>query len=451
MKASSAPLKNKKSPNLALNGEVLSLIQLNAHCVAAGLFVKEQVKALKKARAGKDAAAEAACVDALVRHPTALFNSAVKINERLKPHRKVSLVECLSLAEAVDFSKPLPEAVPVRPYPKKSGGYRMIHDHGHMHRMAQHAINRVLGEYLKPRPFQFTNKGTQAAIHFARLLIGKGHTYLARLDIKDFYPNFSADALIKGLLLPKDVAEHAVIGRYMKVCLGTDQKTSGSPHGLHSSPYSSLAQTLLPLARQGIPIGSATSSVVSMLAISRLEWSSIQDVQIINFADDFFVLAKTLAKLEEGTVALIEAVANLPDGQFTLQLKEKGHVSSMIGFLGHKFYVKDGTLKVAPSDANLEKMHQELCELELKLQPYFSKPWKKDQAKVLALAATYYAKVQGYKAAFSACTELETRWLVAMFYGLDDALQSLGITAHDAEAAVKPWMTSKINTYAFND
>jgi len=357
------------------------------------------------------------------------------------------MAACLAKVETLDFTQPLPEAVPVRPHPKKSGGHRMIHDHGPMHRTAQDAINRVLGEYLKPRWFQFTRKGAHAAIHHARSLIAAGFVHLARLDIKDFYANFSADALIEGLPLPKDVAAHAVIGRHMKVCIDEGSKTRAQLNG----QYASLAQSLLPLARQGIPTGSSTSTIVSMMAISRLAWSPIEDVAIINYADDFLVLATDHARLVDGVGALIASVAKLPGGHFTLLPKEQGPAAKGLRFLGHRFYVKDDMLRVAPSDASLEKMHADLNRIELQLQPLLSKPWKKDQAQALRLAATYYARVQGYRAAFSACAELDTRWLAGMFYGLDDTLKSLGINPDQAKAAVEPWMAGKAYPYMFKD
>lgn len=419
----------------------------DAELLAAIQFTKQQVTALRLAMAQKDAAAEAALVDALLRHPKPLFVSAVRANARLKPHRRLSISGCLAMAETLDFTQPLPEAVPVRPHPKKSGGHRMIHDHGLMHRTAQDAINRVLGEYLKPRSFQFTRKGAHAAIHHARALIAAGYVHLARLDIKDFYANFSADALIEGLPLPKDVAAHAVIGRHMKVCIDKGSKTRGHLSG----HYASLAQSLLPLARQGIPTGSSTSTIVSMMAISHLAWSPIEGVAIINYADDFLVLAMDQARLVDGVKALIASVAKLPDGHFTLLLKEQGAVAKGLRFLGHRFYIKDDMLRVAPSDASLEKMHADLNQIELQLQPHLAKPWKKDHVQALRHAATYYARVQGYRAAFSACTELDTRWLAGMFYGLDDTLKSLGISPDQAKAAVEPWMTGKTYPYMFKD
>jgi hypothetical protein len=421
--------------------------KFNLMQIAANQFTTQQVNALRQALAQKDAEAEAFYVDTLLRQPQPLFLSALSANTRMKPDQKLSHAECLALAEALDFSQPFSEPVPVRPYPKKSGGYRMIHNHGLIHRTAQGAINRVLGEYLKLRSFQFTRKGTHAAINDARKLIGEGYVHLARLDIKDFYANFSADALIKGLPIPKDVAEHAVIGRHMKVCIDKGSMTRAKLNG----QYASLAQDLLPLARQGIPAGSSTSTIVSMMAISRLAWSPIEGVVIINYADDFLVLAMTHAQLVVGVEALIGLVEKLPDGHFTLDLKEQGPVAKGMRFLGHRFYVKDDMLRVAPSNASMEKIHADLNQIELQLQPYLSKPWKMNHKQALCLAAKYYIRVQGYLAAFSACTELDTRWFSGISYGLEDTLKSLGISWEEAKAAGEPWMITKTYAYMFKD
>lgn len=423
------------------------LAALEADHQKACQFTKKQVKGLRQALSENDTDAEAVYTDTLLRHPKCLFVAAVAANQKLKPGKRQSLAACRDLAEVFDFSLPLSEVVPVRPIPKGSGGYRIIHNHGLMHRTAQQAINKVLGEHLKPRPFQFTLKGTHAAIYHARAMIGAGYIYAARLDIKDYYSSFSAEALINGLPIPQDVVAHAVIGRHMKVCIDKGSKTRGYLNG----QYASLAQSLLPLARQGVPTGSATSSVVSILTISRLVWVPIAGVAIINYADDFFVLAVSPELLANGVAALTESVAQLPDGHFNLANKQQGLVANGICFLGHQFYFEDGQLQVAPSQASMQAIWKDLSQLEEQITPLFSKLWKKDHTLALRLAATYYSRVRGYRAAFSACNVADMDWLSGMLEGLGSTLQSLGISAAKAKAAVEPWMATKTYGYMFKD
>jgi hypothetical protein len=102
----------------------------------------------------------------------------------------------------------------------------MIHNPGPLHRTAGNAVIRVLSQYFAPRPFQYTQTGVHAAIREAKKAIQAGHVHIARLDIKDFYLNFSVEALINELPLPKEVVEHVVSGRHLAVVMD-----KGNGHG----------------------------------------------------------------------------------------------------------------------------------------------------------------------------------------------------------------------------
>lgn len=384
-----------------------------------------------------DSLAQKEFVKKLLRSPSALFVSAVKANRKLRLENQVPMKKCFEIANSIHLGKSISEEISCRIITKKSGGYRVIHDFGLKHRTAQIAIGQVLGAYLRPRSFQFTHKGVKRAIIRAKALIKAGYVYSARLDIKDFYPSFNAKALLDVLPIPKRIAVQTVVGQYMK-----EMKLKGkiSPYiGGMASPKIKLFHTL---ARQGIPMGAATSPIIGMMIISRLAWVSIHGVMIINYADDFLVLAKSPALLEKARVKLAAAVGKLPGGHFNLVVKGEGSISDEITFLGHVFSSDHGQVRVSPTPANIEAFYANLNEFEDdELLPFINGSGKKDQNVALQIGGTYYAKVRGWMSAFSACDDLEVRAGYLALHGLKEALSKLGVTEAQAKVVSKPYFS----------
>jgi hypothetical protein len=272
------------------------------------------------------------CVVAdLLTSEEAVLACAIQANWKLPKFKRHPLEDCLSLPDKLDLSKPLSEPVRVWPQPKSSGGYRMIQDHGLRHRTAQHLIKRVLDAHLVPRPFQYTHLGCHQAIKETKALIKQGYVYTAHLDIQNFFRSFELEKLLPELPLPKEVVANAVVGRHMAV-----QWDPESMKGKSYSPSLPPAYSLLEEARLGIPQGSACSPVVGAYCLSRLQWTPIADVALLNVADDFLLLSKNAGALEKAIGEVAEAVGNLPGGTFTLKLKKARTAKQGFKFLGHE-------------------------------------------------------------------------------------------------------------------
>ena len=446
--------------NLALTGEA----KLQAEFKEAVRFTNKKMKELSVAIALQDDEVIKKLVDILLRHKKPLFDSAVKVNSRLPPHRQSTMMECLYIAKLMDFSEPLPEWVIIHLFEKKNGDYRKVHDHGIRHRTAQHAIARVLGKFLKPRPFQYSRKGVHRAIYKAVELIKCGHFYYARLDVKEFFQNFSVSALMNELPLPFDVVANAVVGQHMKVCFGYGSNaTKLYDSGLIlPTEFKHLNQ-----ARLGIPTGSSTSSIISEMTISRLDMLDIEGVAVINYADDFLVLATDLPLLAQGVRKLTKAVEKLQDGQFTLVQKEEGTIFTGATFLGHviqfkfpqpepeddtsEWHSKPLEVTVKPYEGSLEKIYHEVNKIEEKFQELLGLSCKEKSNEFLELVAIYYARVQGYRSAYKACTELETRYITDIIIALLKKFTEFGFTEQQVTAAIKPWMRHLNYPYMFKD
>src|SRR3546814_4749751 len=93
----------------------------------------------------------------------------------------------------------------------------MIHDHGLYHRTSQNLVKRCLSPFFEPRPVQYTHRGVQAAIAEIKALLVDGYVYAGQFDINEFYSSFDPVQLPTELPLPKELADHAVLARHMKV------------------------------------------------------------------------------------------------------------------------------------------------------------------------------------------------------------------------------------------
>lgn len=414
---------------------------IEASCAAANL----RVKSLRAAIASGDQFGQTQARDWLLYSPEALLTAAVAANRKINPYKRQTLERCLAVPSLIDFSQPFGELVPVRPKQKKPtalGGpvaYRMLHDHGLCHRTAQDAVMRVLGPYFTPRSFQLTHLGTQAAIARAKPLIKMGYVHAARLDIESFYLNFSAKALIAELPLPAGVVEHAVVGRFMRVVM--DQGTKEGKNIPNFTPHTK--ENLLLQARQGIPLGAGSSPIVGMICVSRLAWQSMPDAVLLNYADDFQLLAPSAKALEVSIGVLNDAVNNLPGGHFKLVLKAKGSAAAGIDFLGHRLRIVNGKLKTSPGQANLNLVYAKLNALDTRFGKLTNWPSKINQEAAVKCAAEMYAVTKGWISAFSQCDDIETRWAVLLVTKVAETLKMIDISEDQIAKAVEPWMGYK--------
>lgn len=433
---------------LSCTGLTEAVERINKSWASTKIWTKRLHNAIQEKNEAKQTEAR----DWLLYSPEATLAAAVIANTKLRPEKRKHLEHCLGLPGKLDLSKPLPEIVRVFPKPKKSAGlhgqvaYRALHDYGLLHRTAQALVMRVLGLYFIPRNFQYTHLGVQTAIARVKEFISAGYVFSTRLDIEDFYMNFSADALITKLPLPKEVVEYAVCGRFMKVML--DQGKNWGSYSPYFSPHA--CECLLLQARQGIPQGSASSPIIGMMFVSRLVWFPMLDVVLLNYADDFLLLAKSPDALKKSIKKLTSAVSKLPGGHFKLRLEANGSAKSGVDFLGHTLKIVNGKVNTKPTEANLNYAYSKLDALE----EHFGKlvfPYGqsgKSTKKAIKCVAEQYAFVKGWIAAFGECDDKALQWTKLMISKVDESLAIVGMSEEQIEKFVEPWMGYKPGDYS---
>lgn len=393
---------------------------------------------------GKDAAVEQHARELLLSSPQSILCSAVTANKKLKERRRVTLDHCLALPAILKLTSPINEPVIVRPRKKKSGDVRVTLEFGIKHRTAQDIVARVMGAHLRPRKFQYTYRGHCKAIADAKKLLAAGYIYAARLDIADHFGSFKLEELAPELPLPWKLVEYAVCARQMKVVL--DQETGQT----HAPTFPHTPMDLLNLARRGLPQGSACSPIIAAISVSRLEWTPSAEIVLLNYADDFKLLATNVKHLELGIGKLTEAVAKLPGGHFNLKLIEQGTAHKGFSFLGHHLHIVDGVLQTKVTENNVQALLSRLTTLEQKLGNAVYMLGQKNHEKGLKLLADIYASVKGWGSAFSECDDVD-RYVSFSLSEIKNDCAALNITFEQLIGAVDETMGFHLESYNLDD
>lgn len=326
-----------------------------------------------------------------------LLHSVIRANKKLREHHRATLERCLSIPSTLEMTNALTEPVKLHVFKKFNGSERIVLQFGLKHRTRHDVIARVMGHYLKPRAFQFTQRGVAKAAAFAKQLINNGCICAARLDIKDFFASFNFEKLAPELPLPKKVVEHAVAGRHLKV--GMDQATWMELHNLY--PMLDTVD-LLDQAHRGLPLGSGCSSIVAGYIMSKLPWSNKAKVWLLNYVDDFLILAASQKQLQDGIGELTDAVSKLAGGNFELKQLECSSLKDGVTFLSHRFRMLNDVLKTTVLQAKVEGLYARLVDLDVPA----GVPWGKNFKKCVKSLAAQYAVVIGWRAAFTECDDV---------------------------------------------
>ena len=135
-----------------------------------------------------------------------------------------------------------------------------------------------------------------------------------------------------------------VMSRYLGISLGC------RPLGVTIADF--MAQ-----ARQGIPQGSAVSPLVAEVVLAPVFTALPDGVRVINYADNFLILAPSEAETCSIIDALRSACKSLPAGPLRLAAKEPQPSSEEFDFLGYSLRVQEGSASIRPSNGNLERFN----------------------------------------------------------------------------------------------
>jgi hypothetical protein len=270
----------------------------------------------------------------------ALFND----NKQRPLEDRRSLEELVALAKKYSILKCLSEPARVWQEPKKPGkGMRVICSFGPVARAAQQMFKKLLRLTYEPQDFQFAQLTFAEKVQSAMTAIKeKGHNHVTEIDIKDFFPSFTEEALIKSLPLPPEATRQILLAK----------SASWGPHPLYAKhDYIS--------SPPGIPQGSASSAAVADWCIANMPLEKLTGSVVVNHADNFFGLSASSDDAVDVTKALSSGIAGLPGGDFLGKTEQAVEVKDGFRMLGcWVFLSKTGELVAEPTEANYNELRK---------------------------------------------------------------------------------------------
>lgn len=430
------PFKHKMSAEAAQH----ALAYVEASRKLGAQDYEDYVTALKRG----DKAEQVQRLKQFFKRPEVKLNTAIRVAKQMKPRERPTLDRCLEIAGTLDLYGPINEASRIRARGKSSGGVRVTHAFGIQHKTAQHMVKRVLSAHVAPRPFQYTHKGTHAAIIAVREALASGYRYVAHLDICEFYPSFELEMLAPELPLPPEVVQRVVVGRHMATVL---DKVKGNGQQVHL-PYPHTLHSLTHEARRGLPQGSISSSSVGTFSVSQLDWPPIKTARLVNYADNFLIVATNMARLEKRIEKLVGSVGKMPGGCFKLKLLSKGLASGGVNFLGHTLHTVSGRVHVRLSEKAINDLFKTLLKWEqvLSCKGYLIGHY--DKLKCAEMVARMLSYVAGWREAFKLCEDVD-RWASFAMVEIEQHRSKLCLTHDDVLRAMGTVPKSRPSPYSF--
>jgi hypothetical protein len=191
------------------------------------------------------------------------------------------------------------------------------------------------------------SEAAQAALNAMR----NGARWFVGLDITDFFPSIDTRRLHNLIPLPDRVIDNVICPPQLD---DVRVRYNGHVNVLR----------LAEASQSGISQGSRTSPIVADIVIKHVLDGLYLPAAVINYADDFGVMARTKREVTAIAQSLIRALAHSPAG--CLQLRNKVHgtarrVADGFEFLGYYFRSRRGTVICQPADKNLVNFNSKTC------------------------------------------------------------------------------------------
>jgi hypothetical protein len=300
----------------------------------------------------------------------------------MKPHQRLPKALVPTVASGLDPWAGTSEEVRVNMIPKESGDHRLTMDFGTENRALQYLLLRLLRHIADLHPHQFGtgNGGPHAAIKNVAQAMQDGHLWAVEIDIEQCFPSFGGDKVADLLPLPKEVTGRVVLSRHLNLVPGnllyllegvSGSVHEGVPYGVpHTTSFGPagglgfLGAKVLAEARQGLPQGSAVSSLVAEMLLA-LPLKRLPKVgRVFGYIDNFLIMAKSEDDAVSMTLNLRSALKAHPAGPLRPKIRGRFRPGEPIDFLGHRLATHQGTVLIEPSPPHRQefeaKMKKEL-------------------------------------------------------------------------------------------
>ena len=253
-------------------------------------------------------------------------------------------------------------------------------------------VSKLLRLKYQPQTFQFAKLHFSEKVQQAMTVIKeKGYAHVTEIDIKDFFPSFTEEALMKSLPLPKEAIRQIVLAK----------SASWGPHPLYIQ-YGHISSP------PGIPQGSASSAAVADWCIANMPLETLKGTVVINHADNFFALSASPECDQSASKALSSGIAGLPGGDFHGKTVQATTAKQGFQMLGCWVYMeKGGSLEADPTDANVKAFRKHTYRQRQRVYGRLTAANKAQSEKLRVLGLQDYLRFEsmcyGWLQAFAFC------------------------------------------------
>ena len=242
---------------------------------------------------------------------------------------------------------------------KTEHDFRPVMDFGIVNRALQYLVLSPLRALVDLHPCQFGNHGgVCAAAQKVLDNLEEGYRHVVEIDINNYFPSVSGEALSDHLLIPHEVTERVVISRHLNLYPGNFNFFLGDPlDGADIEDFDAsdpLCQAIEE-GRRGIPQGSATSSLIAEMLLAPTLAALPGCGRVVGYLDNILVMGKTADDVSLMKSNLKEALLGHPVGPFVSRIMGAASPGKGFDYLGYEFFQKGATYKVRPSGYNMSK------------------------------------------------------------------------------------------------
>ncbi|MDQ1900711.1 hypothetical protein RAH32_09690 [Paracoccus sp. WLY502] len=284
---------------------------------------------------------------------------AIKQNKRAGQRSVTELAERMNVFEACGE----PVFLDLVARDESAYEYRYILSFGTENRARQILLRNLLkARWNVSRAQTMMNGGRNAAVQQVIRHYTEGYIHIAELDIKRCYKSFGMIGIQQMLHLPERVVRHVLSAASLNIDLSyTARRVIYHDHDIPLTPmelFRGLHGEDWDEAQQGLIEGSKVSPFVAELLLAPVCQAILASGAgvVINYADNFLLMAKTKCGLETMKTILREKLRTHPAGPLTVgEVYAKFALNSAFDFLGYKLVPGVSSLNPEISERNERK------------------------------------------------------------------------------------------------
>lgn len=220
-------------------------------------------------------------------------------------------------------------------------------------RLIKSAIEPLLS--IDPRQYGTQNGGRPEIVRRVLQTIGsRQYKYVATCDIKSFYPTVSRDWLRQSLPTGEEVITSTILVE------DSHHRTRYTGHGLNKVCVSDFP--LAVASQRGLPQGACSSPMIADYIVGQaLSGINLPEgVVLKNYADNFVVMGRRRADVEQAVHSLGDVFERHPAGPFQLTDNGIRRIADGFEFLGYRFRRRKGRDLAVPTPKNISKLYERL-------------------------------------------------------------------------------------------